>query len=130
PHIPTEVEAICERVIIIASGRIGLNQRLDEIESENVIHLDARGPADKMTHALQGLHGVVSVKALPVDDGVARYEIRTAEDKDMREEVSHAIAGKGWTIRGLDRKSRRLADAFFEILRVDDPLAKAAEPAK
>src|SRR6516162_3800677 len=51
-HILSEVEAICERVIIISTGRIGLNQRLDEIESENVILLEARGPADKVTHAL------------------------------------------------------------------------------
>ena len=40
-HILSEVEAICERVIIIAGGRVGLNQRLDEIESENVILLEA-----------------------------------------------------------------------------------------
>src|SRR5712691_2844565 len=36
-HILSEVETICERVIIIASGRIGLNQRLDEIEADSVI---------------------------------------------------------------------------------------------
>ena len=121
-HILTEVEAICERVIIISGGRIGLNQRLDQIESENVILIEARGPADKLTHTLQGLKGIVSVQPKPIDDGVASFEIRTAEDRDMREEVSHAIAAKGWPIRRLERKSRRLADAFFDILRVEDPL--------
>jgi ABC-2 type transport system ATP-binding protein len=125
-HILTEVEAICERVIIIASGRIGLNQRLDDIESENVILVDARGPSDKMTSTLQGIHGIIAVKANPVDDGVASFEIRTSDDKDVREEISHAIVAKGWSIRRLERKSRRLADAFFDVLRVDDPLSQAA----
>ena len=64
-HILSEVEAICERVIIIANGRIGLNQRLDEIESENVILLEARGQADKMPQTLQGVPGILSVKANP-----------------------------------------------------------------
>ena len=121
-HILTEVEAICERVIIISSGRIGLNQRLDQIESENVILVEARGPADKLTQALQGIKGVISVQPKTGEDGVANFELRTAEDRDVREEVSHAIVAKGWPIRRLERKSRRLADAFFDILRVEDPL--------
>jgi ABC-2 type transport system ATP-binding protein len=121
-HILSEVEAICERVIIISTGRIGLNQRLDEIESENVILLEARGPADKVTHALHGVHGIVSVQPKPVEDDVASFEIRTREDEDVREEVSRAVTGKGWSIRRLERKSRRLADAFFDVLRVEDPL--------
>ena len=126
-HILTEVEAICERVIIISTGRIGLNQRLDDIESENLIHLEARGPADKLAHTLQGIQGIVSVKVKPVEDGVAGFEIRTSEDRDVREEVSHAVAAKGWTIRRLERKGRSLADAFFDVLRVEDPLKYAEQ---
>jgi uncharacterized coiled-coil protein SlyX len=55
-------------------------------------------------------------------DGVAHYEIRTAEDRDVREELGQALAGKHWNIRRLERKSRRLEDAFFDVLRVQDPL--------
>jgi ABC-2 type transport system ATP-binding protein len=127
-HILSEVEAICERVIIISTGRIGLNQRLDEIESENVILLEARGPADKVTHALQGVHGIVSVQPKTVEDGVASFEIRTSEDEDVREDVSRAVTAKGWSIRRLERKSRRLADAFFDVLRVEDPLKYPEQP--
>src|SRR6516165_876719 len=79
-HILSEVEAICERVIIINGGRIGLNQRLDDIESENVIHVEARGPGDKIGQAIHAIKGVVSVKTNPADDGVASFEVRTAED--------------------------------------------------
>src|SRR5262245_63168831 len=35
-HILSEVEAICERVIIINGGRIGLSQHLEELESQAV----------------------------------------------------------------------------------------------
>ena len=37
------------------------------------------------------------------------------------------IASKGWTIRRLERKRRRLEDAFFDVQRAQDPL-KAAPP--
>ena len=121
-HILTEVEAICERVIIISSGRIGLNQRLDQIESENVTLLEARGPADKVTQTLQSIKGIASVQPKPIEDGVASFELRTSDDRDVREEVSNVISAKGWPIRRLERKSRRLADAFFDIMRLEDPL--------
>ncbi|MBI3824079.1 MAG: ATP-binding cassette domain-containing protein, partial [Planctomycetes bacterium] len=121
-HILTEVEAICERVIIINTGRIGLNQRLDEIESENIIVMEARGPSDKITQAVQGIVGVTSVQAQTVEGDLIGCNVRTHEDKDVREEVSRVISGKGWPISRLERKSRRLADAFFDILRVEDPL--------
>jgi ABC-2 type transport system ATP-binding protein len=127
-HILSEVEAICERVIVIATGRIGLNQRLDEIESESVILLEARGPADPMLNTLRGIKGIASVQAKPVEDGVAFFEVRTAEDVDVREAMSQAMTAKGWSIRRLERKSRQLADAFFDVLRVQDPLKYPAQP--
>lgn len=128
-HILTEVEAICERVIVINSGRIGLDKPLDEIESENVILLEARAPADQITHVLQGLRGIASVKPTGADDGVAGFEIRAAEEADIREEISKAIADRHWVVRRLERKGRRLADAFFEVLRVNDPLKQPAPAA-
>jgi ABC-2 type transport system ATP-binding protein len=128
-HILTEVEAICERVIVINSGRIGLDKRLAEIESENVILLEVRGPADQITHLLQGMAGVTSLAAKPLEDNFASFEIRANEEKDIREEVSKAIAAKNWVIRRLERKGRRLADAFFEVLRVSDPLKQPASAA-
>jgi ABC-2 type transport system ATP-binding protein len=121
-HILTEVEAICERVIVINSGRIGLDKRLDEIESENVIQLEVRGPADQITHLLQGMDGVTSLVEKTVEDNVTSFEIRASEERDIREEVSKAITAKHWVMRRLERKGRRLADAFFEVLRVSDPL--------
>ncbi|MBI2809049.1 MAG: ATP-binding cassette domain-containing protein [Planctomycetes bacterium] len=130
-HILSEVEAVCERVIIIANGRVGLSQRLDEIESESVVLVEARGPTEQIAQVIKHVGGVTSVNAKPMEDGVASFEVRTEEDQDAREEVSKAIAGKGWPIRRLERKSRRLEDAFFDVLRAQDPLKQAmkAEPA-
>src|SRR5947209_4271989 len=84
-HILQEVEAICERVIIIDKGRIGLMQRLDEIEAQSAILLEVRGPGDQVAAALRHVGGVVSVKGKPVEDGLTSYEVRTAQDEDLRE---------------------------------------------
>jgi len=122
-HILSEVEAVCERVIIIANGRVGLSQRLDEIESESVILVEARGPSDQIVQSLKSVGGVASVQSKPVDDGVGSFEVRLQDEQaEVREDVSKAIAQKGWPIRRLERKRRRLEDAFFDVLRAQDPL--------
>src|SRR6266436_2015859 len=45
-HILSEVEAICERVIIITSGRVSVSRDMAELESHAVILLEVRGPTD------------------------------------------------------------------------------------
>src|SRR5271167_2230879 len=60
-HILSEVEAICERVIIINSGRIGASKSLADLEKQMVIVMEVRGPADQVASALRGVAGVVQV---------------------------------------------------------------------
>src|SRR4051812_26872952 len=51
-HILSEVEAVCERVIIINAGRIGLAKNMAELEKDMVIVLEVRGPAEQTTSVL------------------------------------------------------------------------------
>src|SRR5690606_27235240 len=69
-HILSEVEATCDRVIIIYSGRIGLAKKLSELDKDAVIVLEARGPKDKVKKALTGIEGVNTVETHTVADGV------------------------------------------------------------
>jgi ABC-2 type transport system ATP-binding protein len=125
-HILQEVEAICERVVIIDKGHIGLDQRIDEIEAHSAILLEVRGPGEQVGNVLRHIKGVVSVQGQPAEDGVTSFEVRTAEDEDLRETFYQAIQQKGWPIRRLDRKRRRVEDAFFDVLRAQDPLKQLA----
>jgi ABC-2 type transport system ATP-binding protein len=124
-HILVEVEAICERVIIIDKGRIGLMQRLDEIEAQSAILVEVRGPGDQAAGTLRQVKGVVSVQGRPIEDGLTALEVRTTEDEDLRESLCQAIQHRGWPIRRLERKRRRVEDAFFDVLRAANPLKDA-----
>jgi len=127
-HILPEVEAICERVIIIANGRIGFSRTLADIESQAVILLETRGPIDQIAGVLRGISGVTQVAENQSEEGVAGFIIHTDENTDLREPISKAIGNKGWPIRRLDRKRGSLDDAFFDVLRAQDPL-KEVPPA-
>jgi ABC-2 type transport system ATP-binding protein len=125
-HILPEVEAICERVIIIAGGRIGFSRTLAEIEAQAVILLETRGPAEQVAGVLRGLSGVVQIQDNAGEDGMANFTIRTDENADLREPISKAVGSRGWAIRRLERKRGSLDDAFFDVLRARDPLKETS----
>src|SRR5205823_1374520 len=110
-HILSEVEAVCERVIIIANGRLGLQQALDEIEAEAKIWLETKGPVEQVTETLRKVEGVTDVTIRGHDDGWASIEVQTRENADLRETIGMAVSSRGWALRRLERKRRRLEDA-------------------
>jgi ABC-2 type transport system ATP-binding protein len=126
-HILSEVEAVCERVIIINAGRIGFSRRLADLERNSVILLEVRGPAEAVARTLREVQGVAQVEAQPLEDGLASFEVRTEQDRDLREVLGKAITGKGWPLRRLERQRQRLEDAFFNVLRQEDPLKQGEE---
>lgn len=116
-HILPEVEAVCRRVIIISKGRIGLDRNLDELANE-AAHtvVEVRGPADRITQALREIDGVVDVAAQPLLDGVNHFDIRTRENRDLRETITDRLSKNGWHLRRLDLRRRTLEDHFLNVV--------------
>ncbi len=127
-HILSEVEAVCERVIIIAAGRVGLSKTLAELEAESTTLVEAQGPEHEVVDALREVEHVGKVEVKPQDDGWLAYRVETADEIDLREAISRTIVGRGWPLRRLERKRRSLEDAFFDVLRAQDPLQSAQPP--
>lgn len=127
-HILSEVEEVCERVIIINRGRIGLDQKLAELaESGSTLEVEVRGPADSVAGALRGLAGVEAVKRESSADGVAAFTLRVAPGNDLREAVYQVVAKHpDWALRRLDQSHRRLKDRFAEVVMRTESAAVSA----
>jgi ABC-2 type transport system ATP-binding protein len=126
-HILSEVEAICGRVIIINSGRIGLDKPMSQLEQDAVIVVEVRGPAEAVTGSIKSIEGVTGVKTAPAEgDGLLGLEVRTQNNRDLRETIAERVAKNGWALRKLDMRRRRLEERFMDVLREQDPLRAAA----
>jgi ABC-2 type transport system ATP-binding protein len=112
-HILPEVEAICERVIIIKRGRIDLDRKLSELEVDPGILVEVRGPAEQVLGVLRTTDGVVRVTSQSQEDGWTAFEIETTGARDLRETVCQRIVKNGWTMRKLDQRRRRLVERFM-----------------
>jgi ABC-2 type transport system ATP-binding protein len=114
-HLLTEVESLVQRVIIIRRGHLGLAKKLSELENDDVIVVEVRGPADQVAVALKNTEGVAQVTAAGSDDGITLFEVRTHQFKDLREQISQRLAKNGWALRRLDLRRRSLQDRWDEI---------------
>jgi len=123
-HIMSEVEAVCGRVIVIARGRIALDDQLERLQTGRTIVLEARGPADAIQGALETAPGVARVLLKERENGCASFEIQARNDEDLREALAQRVAQNGWPLRRLDRKHTTLEDRFIQAVTAE---TKAAE---
>ena len=116
-HILDEVEKVCERVLIISQGRLGLDKTIEELGADTaVIVLEVRGPAEQVASALKAADGVAQVRAVPVEDDLTAFEIRTHDEKDLREALCDRVVKNGWKVRRLDLRRRKLEDHFRDVV--------------
>jgi ABC-2 type transport system ATP-binding protein len=119
-HILPEVEATCDRVIIINRGRIlavdtpqNLNQRLRQTSQ---VHVEVRGPAPAVTSRLRAIAGVVDVDAVPVQD-YAMVAVTSEKDRDLRGAIAAVIAREGWELLELRAVTLSLEDIFLSLVQ-------------
>jgi ABC-2 type transport system ATP-binding protein len=119
-HMLSEVEALVQRVLIIRRGHLALARKLGELETEHVIVVEARGPADQIKVALQNIEGVARVEVVgDLGNGIQRFEVRAQQHKDVREQIARRLLEGGWGLRRLDLKRRGLQDRWNEINNMD-----------
>ncbi len=121
-HILSEVEQLCDRVIILHQGRIRAEGSPAELASKlrtaGLVRVQVRGVAGIADKLLQ-LEGVRKVSQTASQDGWLTLELRTESGADVREQVFRTAAGQGWTLRELARQTATLEDVFAELTHAD-----------
>jgi ABC-2 type transport system ATP-binding protein len=117
-HILPEVEATCQRAIIIAGGRIvasGSPAELKErITGSSRLIAEIRGPAEQVKAAIGQLSGVGKVEAGMVD-GWNHLVIEARSGQDVREDIYRLSSKNGWALREIRREVASLEDFFVQI---------------
>jgi len=112
-HIMQEVEAICDRVIIINKGKIVHNnnqQALNSTPEVQTIYIEFEGNVS--SQALAKIVGVTTVKAL--GNG---WLIEGNTNQDLRKNVSMKAQESGWLIMTLKLEKKSLESVFKELTK-------------
>jgi len=113
-HILSEVEATCDRVIILLNGEIRADARLAELSStvDVILVLGERVP--DVEGALKRLSGVQAVEVTPVPDGWM-FRVQGGDSADLRPVIYQLAREKEWPLRELRRDVRTLETVFNEL---------------
>ncbi|MFQ5995228.1 MAG: ABC transporter ATP-binding protein [Acidiferrobacterales bacterium] len=123
-HILEEVEAVCTRAIIIASGKIVCDGTPDELEARSRVHnavtlalRDAN--INGAREQLSTLDGVQAIEVLSHTDGLVRLQIFPKDRDSLVATISQAAREHGWEVEELRVERGRLDEVFRDVTTGD-----------
>ena len=112
-HILSEVEAICDRVLIIINGELKADQSLRELSRSNDATLVLQRDEAEIAPALASLAGISQVRQTRSGDDFPAYRIVSSEDITPR--IFALARDRNWQLRELRRDTVTL-ETFFNQL--------------
>lgn len=116
-HILPEVEATCERIIIIHEGKLVASGSPEELRERigegSKLIAEVKGVPEEVAADVGRLAGVTDVRSA-AHDGWTRLSI--VAGTDVRAAVAKLAAEKGWPLRELRRDVATLEDFFVKIV--------------
>jgi ABC-2 type transport system ATP-binding protein len=114
-HILSEVEALCDRAIILMNGEIRADARLSELAATPDAVLVLAAAPDGVAEALGSLNGVRGVEPFRSVDGFPAFRVRGQSGADLCPAIYALAQERGWALRELRRDVRTLETVFNEL---------------
>ena len=124
-HILSEVQAVCDRILILSKGRIVADERTEDLKrsmaSATQLSVLIRGARGDVTVALQSINGV-EIAAVKDDakNSAVRYQLRTAGGEDPRVAVFNVCKDNNWPILAMEETAVSLEDVFLTLTETKD----------
>ena len=117
-HILAEVEATCDRILIINKGKIvadGTSKDLrKQSEGREILKVKIEdGDKNDIFKSLQGLSSIGIVDFMKKDESA--FEIQSKPGISSRKEIFKLCVGKGWTLTEMTPIETKLEDIFREL---------------
>ncbi len=109
-HILQEVQAVCDRVLILRAGKLAVDSRLDDLRKGRRLLVSIDGEAKD---ELAKVSGVASVQARGQADG--RWDYALDADEAVAPHVVNALVSAGRKVYRLQAEHRDLETVFAEV---------------
>ena len=113
-HILSEVEALCDRVIIMLNGEIRADTRLSDLATVSATALILEPESVDVAADLWELPGVYAVESRQTPDG-DEYRI-TGSEGDLRRPIYELVSRSNWPLKELRREVRTLETIFNDLV--------------
>ena len=119
-HILSEVEALCDRAIILMNGQVRADSRLADLEvtADAVLVLQAK--PEGVDAALRRMAGVRGVETVRTPDGYPAYRVLGKGNADLCPGIYDLARSQSWPLRELHRDVRTLESVFNQLATTED----------
>lgn len=119
-HILSEIQAVCDRIIIINHGVVAAHDTTDNlsrnVSNDHRIIARIEGPRDEIIKAMRKITGIKYVKAdMEREPGVYEYELEAVPGSDIRRELFQIAAQNNWPLLSARSAEMTLEDVFLKI---------------
>ncbi|MBV9760569.1 MAG: ABC transporter ATP-binding protein [Acidobacteriaceae bacterium] len=136
-HILPEVEAICEKVIIIDRGRLVATDSVENLKNRAgvgrgiQVQVETAGAADAVTvrERLAQVPGASSVYERASHGDSFVFEVESADGQNIRGDLARAVVNAGWNLQELKSMTLSLEEVFLHLTGSHPAAATSALPA-
>ncbi|MDO5784983.1 MAG: ATP-binding cassette domain-containing protein [Eubacteriales bacterium] len=132
-HILSEVQAVCDRVLVIDHGKIVADGTPSELsarmEGAEQLDMTIEGAPELVLPALRAVPGVATAVVVTEDGKKSVYRITAESDADIRRAVFDALSQNHMAILSMQQVALSLEDIFLQLTGAESAEA-APEPAE
>lgn len=119
-HILPEVNALCDRIIIMNKGKIAAIDTPENLsqgfQSVSKLYVEVEGPKEDVLYTISSLQGILSVEVVKeIGEKIFGYQVEGEKDKDLRRPLFYALAEGRMPILEMTVKKMSLEDVFLHI---------------
>lgn len=123
-HILPEVQAVCDRIVVINKGRIVANDNADmlakNLSADHKLVLHAEGSPEEIKKLLESIPAMQRVfVARQVEEKVNEYHLEAKEGADIRREVFKKLASRNYPILMMRSNELTLEEVFLKLTTGD-----------
>ncbi len=119
-HILQEVQAVCDKLVIINHGRIVAIDTPDALSRNilqiNKLELRVKGPKNDVLSGIKQIEGVKLAEILRIrEEGTVDINVETEEDVDVREAIFAFCSDNNYPLLMMKTEEINLEDIFLQV---------------
>ena len=127
-HILSEVQTVCDRVLIIAGGRLVAQGTPEELAgrlaAKGAISVTAQGSRDAVLAAAATVEGLSDLRVTAEKGGEVSFTAISAQGGDLRGALSLALARANCPVLSMSAENMSLEDVFLQLTEHPAPEQK------
>ena len=119
-HILSEVQAICDRVVIISNGRIVADAKTEDLSKvlgkSDKLRIEVRGSKSAVIDSISSIKGVKTIKTeRDRGENIYDYIVEVNRDTDVREAIFYKLAQEKMPLLVMQSADPSLEEIFLKL---------------